>query len=207
MKLLTLAALAATLSIIATTPAGAAPGSAETPSTPTVTLNVGDRAPAFEAVDADGKPWKSADRLGKKTLVVYFYPAAMTGGCTAQACAFRDDQTTLTRLGAEVVGISGDTPEGLAFFRKAHDLNFTLLSDHDGAVARRFGVPLRAGGSIKKELDGKEFTLERGVSAARWTFVIDRDGRIVHKNNKVAAAKDSREVIGVLEKLNAPAGS
>ncbi len=141
-------------------------------------LKVGDKAPLFEAFDEDGKLWKSADYTGKKILVVYFYPAAMTGGCTKQACSFRDDKSTLEELDVEVIGISGDDPANLKFFRKAHDLNFTLLADPDGKVAKKFGVPIRDGGSIKRIIDGNEITLTRGVTTARWTFLIDLDGKI-----------------------------
>ena len=69
-------------------------------------LKVGDNAPVFESVDDQGKPWKSVDHVGKKILVVYFYPADLTGGCTKQACAFRDDHEKLTAKGVEVVGVS-----------------------------------------------------------------------------------------------------
>ena len=97
-------------------------------------LNVGDKAPAFSTLDDRGKQWKSSDVVGSKHLVVYFYPAAMTGGCTKQACAFRDDKSKLTQLDAVVVGVSGDNPEGLAHFKRAENLNFTLLSDRKSVV-------------------------------------------------------------------------
>src|SRR5690625_4299101 len=80
-------------------------------------VEIGDTAPEFEAVTAEGDLWKSSDYSGDQILVVYFYPAAMTGGCTAQACSFRDDRTELTGLGAEVIGISGDNPDGLKVFK------------------------------------------------------------------------------------------
>src|SRR6056297_2854622 len=71
-------------------------------------LNVGDKVASFKALADNGKVWKSKDFVGKSNLVVYFYPAAMTGGCTKQACAYRDAQDDLSGLNAEVVGISGD---------------------------------------------------------------------------------------------------
>src|SRR5690606_29450724 len=74
-----------------------------------VELKVGDKAPVFEAQADDGKTWKSADVVGKKYLVVYFYPADMTPGCTSQACAYRDDAAKLAEKGIEVVGVSGDS--------------------------------------------------------------------------------------------------
>src|SRR5687768_3867398 len=78
-----------------------------------VLLNVGDRAPVFQAPADDGNMWRSADHVGSEIIVVYFYPAAMTGGCTAQACAFRDNRSQLEELGATVVGVSGDRVENL----------------------------------------------------------------------------------------------
>ena len=74
-----------------------------------VNLQVGDNAPAFKSIGDDGKAWDSADHVGKKIVVVYFYPADMTGGCTKQACGFRDDMTRLKDQGVEVVGVSGDS--------------------------------------------------------------------------------------------------
>jgi peroxiredoxin Q/BCP len=168
----------------------------------TVNLKVGDAAPLFESKADDGSVWKLADHLGKRIVVVYFYPAAMTGGCTRQACAFRDDMEALRRAGVEVVGVSGDEVFGLQLFKKVHGLNFTLLADTDGAVARKFGVPLRAGGEITREVDGQTHVLKRGVTAARWTFVIGKDGKIALKNTQVDAANDSRAIAEFIAKLN-----
>ncbi len=162
----------------------------------------GQAAPSFELKDDQGNTWKSSDYYGKKYVVVYFYPAAMTGGCTKQACAFRDDAEKLKKLNIEVVGVSGDEVAGLALFKKAENLNFKLLSDPEGEVAKKFGVPTRPGGEIKREVDGKEHVLKRGVSAARWTFVIDLNGKVVMKNTKVNAPEDSATVTDVIEKLS-----
>lgn len=164
-------------------------------------LNVGDKAPVFTTYDDKGKQWKSGDIVGSKHLVVYFYPAAMTGGCTKQACAFRDDKSKLTKLNAVVVGVSGDKPEGLSHFKKAENLNFTLLSDEKGDLAQKFGVPFGKGGVIEREVDGQKVILSRGVTSKRWTFVISKDGKVVYKNDKVNAAKDSHAVCLVLAKL------
>lgn len=166
---------------------------------PSFSIEVGDKAPAFSGKAQSGEAWDAAEHLGKKNIVVYFYPAAMTGGCTKQACGFRDNKADLDALDAIVVGVSGDKPEGLALFEKANKLNFTLLADYDGALAKAFGVPTRKGGSIEREVDGSTFTLERGVSASRWTFVIGKDGTIIHKSDKVAAAEDSKNVIAALK--------
>lgn len=166
------------------------------------TLDVGDRAPAIEALDAYGKPWRSADVVGEKILVVYFYPAAMTSGCTKQACAFRDDHSTLQELGAEVVGVSGDRGLTLIAFREQNRLNFPLLSDSSGAIARAFGVPLREGGTITRTVDGREVQLTRDVTAARWTYIIDRQGRIAFKETEVDPEGDSKAVIAAIRKMN-----
>ncbi|QDT40491.1 Putative peroxiredoxin bcp [Gimesia alba] len=164
-------------------------------------VDVGDRAPAFTAKDDQGKGWKSTDYVGKKILVVYFYPADMTGGCTKQACGFRDDMKTLQGKDVEVIGVSGDSPRSHQLFKKEYDLNFTLLADEDGGVAKKFGVPLKKGGSIKRTIDGKEETLTRGVTAARWTFVIDKNGKVVMKNTKVKAADDSKAILKLVNSL------
>ena len=140
-------------------------------------VNVGDPAPTFESTDDQGNPWKSTDHVGKKILVVYFYPADLTGGCTAQACGYRDDMNKLADKGVEVVGGSGDS------------------------VAKKFGVTVRAGGEAKvKDVDGNPIVLKRGVTIDRWTFVIGKDGKVIYKNPKVAAAQDSKQILEVIEK-------
>lgn len=166
-----------------------------------VDLKVGDAAPQFESVGDDGKPWKSEDYIGQKIVVVYFYPADLTGGCTKQACGFRDDMAKLKDKDVEIVGVSGDSVRNHQLFKKVHDLNFTLLADEKGDVAKAFGVPLKPGGSIKQTIDGKEETLTRGVSAARWTFLIGKDGKIVQKNTTVKAAEDSKAILEAISEL------
>ena len=167
-----------------------------------VDLKVGDKAPAFEAKDDTDALWKSSDHIGKKVVVVYFYPADMTGGCTKQACGFRDDMKTLTEKGVEVVGVSGDSVKNHKLFKKAEYLNFTLLADTDGKVAEKFGVPVKLGEqTVKKTIDGNEETLTRTVTAKRWTFVIDKSGKIVSKNTEVNAAEDSKSIMAIVEKL------
>lgn len=168
-----------------------------------VELEVGDPAPAFQAQTDDGSVWNSEDHVGDGLLVVYFYPAAMTGGCTAQACSFRDNRTKLTEMGADVVGISGDEVDGLKIFRRTNRINFTLLSDNEGEVARKFGVPVREGGVMTQEVDGEEVEMKRGVTTARWTFIIDGDGTVVYKNTEVDAAGDGEAVLEAVRKLQA----
>jgi peroxiredoxin Q/BCP len=160
-----------------------------------VELDVGDKAPAFEArTDADAT-WDSAERFGKKWVVVYFYTGDFTPGCTAQARAFRDAMQKLAENGVEVVGVSGDSVETHALFKKAQQLNFTLLADEEGAIARQFGVPVGKGGKVKaKDAEGQPVEISRNVTAARWTFVIGKDGRIAYKNAKVNPAIDAKAI-------------
>lgn len=164
-------------------------------------LKVGDPAPTFTAKDDQGNDWKSSEHVGKKIVVVYFYPADLTGGCTAQACAYRDDMDKLTAKGVEVVGVSGDSVQNHQIFKKAKNLNFALLADEDGAVAKKFGVQLRPGGVAKvKDAEGNPLELKQGVRANRWTFVIGKDGKIIYKNTKVDATKDSKAILDLVSK-------
>ncbi|HEX6587748.1 MAG TPA: peroxiredoxin [Longimicrobiales bacterium] len=187
------------IAAIAAALAAATPVAAQEP----VALEVGDRAPAFQAPADDGTMWRSAEHVGNEIVVVYFYPAAMTGGCTAQACAFRDNRSQLEELGATVVGVSGDRVENLRVFKGQNRLNFPLLSDPNGVVMRAFGVPTRAGGTITREIDGDTVELTRDVTAARWTFIIGRDGRILHKETEVDPEGDSRAVIDAIRRIAA----
>lgn len=164
-------------------------------------LETGDPAPSFQCTDDMGNSWNSDDYYGSKVIVLYFYPAAMTGGCTKQACSFRDDKSELDKLGAMVVGISGDDVENLKYFKEAHNLNFPLLSDPDGQVAGKFGVPVRDGGSIVRNIGGSDITLERGITTSRWTFIIDQSGKVVYKNTEVDAEADSKNTIAVIKNL------
>ena len=167
-----------------------------------VDLKVGDAAPVFSATDDQGKAWKSADLVGKKHVVVYFFPADFTSGCRAQAQKFRDNMNALNQKGIEVVGISGDSVITHAHFKKAEKLNFTLLADEDGNIAKKFGVPLGKGGEVRaKDSDGNALLLKRAVTAARWTFIIGLDGKIAYKNTKVNPAEDSKQVAAFIEKL------
>lgn len=166
-------------------------------------LNIGDIVNPFSAKADNGEIWESTKVMGKKNLVIYFYPAAMTGGCTKQACAYRDSKDELSSLDAEVIGISGDEVKNLELFKTAHNLNFTLLSDADGNIANEFGVPVRKGEkSIEREVNGVQHILSRDVTTARWTFIIDKEGKLVYKSTEVNAAEDSKTVVEVLKKLN-----
>lgn len=167
-------------------------------------LKVGDSAPSFQAQDDSAMEWKSSDHVGKKVIVVYFYPADMTGGCTKQACGFRDDMKSLVEKGVEVVGVSGDSVKNHQLFKKAHELNFALLADTNGKVAEAFGVPVTPGEkTVKAVIDGKEEALTRTVTTARWTFVINKSGKIASINKMVKAAEDSKAIIELVNSLSA----
>jgi peroxiredoxin Q/BCP len=163
-------------------------------------VNKGDKAPAFEAKDETGKVFKSSDVVGKKIVVLYFYPADFTGGCTKQACSFRDDFGKLADKDVVVLGVSGDTPETHAKFKKEHNLPFTLLADEKGEVAKKFGVPVKVGAAkAKVNIGGQSTEVERGATISRWTIVIGKDGTIIHKNEKVNAAEDSKSILNLVK--------
>ena len=179
--------------------AGVAANDPATP--PAADLKVGDSAPKFEALDDTGKEWKSEDHVGKHIVVVYFYPADLTGGCTKQACGFRDDLGKLKEEGVEVVGVSGNSVADHQLFKKVHELNFALLADTEGKVATAFGVPTSEGRAYTATVDGKEVPLTLGVIAKRWTFVIGKDGKIASKNTEVNAAEDSQAILDTVAQL------
>jgi len=129
-------------------------------------LSPGDPAPDFTLSDADGKQVSLADYRGRR-VIVYFYPAAMTPGCTKEACDFRDNLASLDGAGIDVVGISPDTPEKLAKFREAQQLTFPLLSDPSRSVLEAYGA------YGEKTLYGK-----KTVGVIRSTFVVGADGKI-----------------------------
>lgn len=173
------------------------------PGTAQQSINVGDKAPDFRAVADDGSTWDLKDHIGKDYIVVYFFPGAMTSGCTKQACAYRDHKQDLQQADVTVVGISGDKVENLKLFRKSENLNFTLLSDEKGEIAKEFGVPTGAGGSFKKVFEGNEYDVTRDLSIKRWTFVIDKDGKVIYRNDAVNAEKDSEEILAFIKKHSA----
>jgi peroxiredoxin Q/BCP len=165
-------------------------------------LKVGDPAPKFSAQDDTGSVWTSEDHVGKKVLVVYFYPADFTGGCTKQACGFRDDLDELSKQGVEVVGVSGDTVETHARFKKHHKLNFALLADEEAKIAAAFGVPHEKGEKTAKvEIDGKQEEFVRKATIKRWTFVIGKDGKIAAIDKMVNAAEDSKNILKIAKDL------
>jgi len=146
-------------------------------------LKNGDPMPATTLVDGDGKSIQLRDHIGKP-LVVYFYPADDTYGCTREACSFRDAYTDFTAAGAEAIGISADDEGSHAKFKSKHQLPFTLLSDPGGTVADAWNV---------KKLFG---------IAGRVTFVFDKDGIVRHKFNSVIRfGKHVEEALAVIQQL------
>ena len=131
-----------------------------------VKLSSGDVAPDFSLTDADGRQVTLSGLRGQR-VIVYFYPAAMTPGCTKEACDFRDNLGVLAGAGLTVLGISPDKPEKLAKFRDKESLNFTLLADPDREVLRAYGA------YGEKMNYGK-----KTVGVIRSTFVVDQDGKI-----------------------------
>ncbi|UWE08268.1 thioredoxin-dependent thiol peroxidase [Actinacidiphila bryophytorum] len=138
-------------------------------------LSPGDPAPDFTLLDADGKQVSLADHRGRK-VIVYFYPAAMTPGCTKEACDFTDNLDQLATAGYDVLGISPDSPDKLAKFRTKESLRVTLLSDPDRATLTAyaaFGEKMNYGKKI--------------MGVIRSTFVIDESGKIAHAFYNVRA--------------------
>ena len=150
----------------------------------------GQKAPAFELPDQSGAKVSLKDLIAKKNLILYFYPKDMTPGCTTEACSFRDNLEGIKRLGAQVVGISGDTPASHQKFTVNHALNFPLLADVDNAVGKRYGV------YKKKSLYGREF-----IGIERTTFIIGRDSTIRKVFPKVKVAGHTDEVLAALKGL------
>ncbi|MBX3421153.1 MAG: peroxiredoxin [Pirellulaceae bacterium] len=127
------------------------------------TIKVGDPAPDFSATTQSGQVIRLQDYLGKKAVVLYFYPKDNTSVCTAQACAFRDAYEDFVAAGAEVIGVSSDSTESHRGFAEQQKLPFTLVSDADGAIRKAYRVP--------KTL---------GFLPGRVTYVIDRQGVVRH---------------------------
>jgi peroxiredoxin Q/BCP len=166
-------------------------------------LMEGDPAPEFEALTGNGEIWRSRDHIGRRVVVVYFYPADLTGACTLQACGYRDRLTDLEEADVEVVGVSGDSVENHQLFSELQSLNFPLLADEEGKLAKAFGVPVRSGATITRVVNGVERSLTRGVTASRWTFIVGKNGRILRKDTAVEAAHDCEKVLETVRRLTA----
>lgn len=140
----------------------------------TTQLNPGSAAPAFTLMNQDEQSVSLADHAGDK-VILYFYPAAATPGCTTQACDFRDNLSSLKAQGFTVIGISPDKPGKLKRFKEKEGLNFELLSDEDSSVQQAYGA------YGKKSMYGKEY-----LGTIRSTFVIE-NGKISHAFYNVKA--------------------
>ncbi|GJF30179.1 putative peroxiredoxin [Kitasatospora sp. NE20-6] len=138
-------------------------------------LKAGDAAPAFTLPDADGNRVSLADHLGRK-VIVYFYPAALTPGCTRQACDFTDNLEVFSGAGYDVLGISPDKPGKLGTFRDTENLKVTLLADEDRSVLEAYGA------YGEKKLYGKTV-----VGVIRSTVVVDEEGKVEHALYNVKA--------------------
>jgi thioredoxin-dependent peroxiredoxin len=146
----------------------------------------GDQAPDFELTDQDGEVHKLADYAGKN-VVLYFYPKALTSGCTVQACGVRDRAADYEQANAVVLGVSPDPQNKLRDFADKEHLNFTLLGDEDHSVADKYGV------WVEKSMYGRKYW-----GFERSTFVIGPDGKIEHVFRKVKPAEHDDLVLGAL---------
>lgn len=140
-----------------------------------MTLEPGTKAPDFTLLNQDGTEVSLSAHSGQK-VIVYFYPAASTPGCTTQACDFRDNINSLKALGYAVLGISPDEPKKLKKFQEKEGLNFELLSDPENTVQQAYGA------YGKKSMYGKEY-----MGTIRSTFVVDEGGKISHAFYNVKA--------------------
>lgn len=128
-------------------------------------LQIGDPAPEFELLNQKGEMVRLSDYLGKKTVVLYFYPKDETPGCVKEACGFRDSYEDFIEVGAEVIGVSDDSIDSHRLFSLSRRLPFVLLSDQKGKIRKTYGVS----GSFLGLIPGRE------------TFVIDKNGILRHR--------------------------
>jgi peroxiredoxin Q/BCP len=138
---------------------------------------VGDTAPAFQGTDQNGNTVKSSDVIGKKIVLLYFYPKDFTGGCTKEACGFRDRVADLQKDDVQVIGVSFDTAEKHKSFEEKYNLNFTLLADPDGKIVDAYGTRM---GVMKM--------------SNRVSFLIGKDGKIVHVTDAMSPQKHFDEM-------------
>ncbi|MBO0685853.1 MAG: peroxiredoxin [Candidatus Dormibacteraeota bacterium] len=148
-------------------------------------VQVGDEAPDFELPSQTGERVRLYDLLGRKAVVLYFYPKDETPGCTTEACSFRDSYQAFQDAGAEVVGVSSDSADSHKGFAEHHGLPFLLLSDQGGRLRKQYGVPS---------------TL--GILPGRVTYVIDRDHVVRHVfSSQLDAQRHVREALGILDQI------
>lgn len=153
-------------------------------------LKTGQKAPDFKAPDESGKQISLKDLMGKKGLVLYFYPKDQTPGCTTEACDFRDNFARLKKEGYNVVGISKDSVKSHQKFIEKQELNFTLISDEDGAICESYGV-----WQLKKFM-GREF-----MGIVRTTFLVGTDSKIQKIYPKVSVKGHVDEILSDIKVL------
>ena len=141
--------------------------------------------PIFGAKDQDGNDFYIESVLYKKIIVIYFYPKDETPGCTKQACSFRDEYEDIKKAGAEVIGISGDSPNSHKKFAQNHKLPYTLLSDKDKSIRKLFGVP----------------SIMLGLIPGRVTYVIDLKGIVQMVYNSMDASQHIPKSLAAIQKL------
>jgi len=151
---------------------------------------IGNLAPAFTLPDQDGNKVSLKQFRGDKNVVLYFYPKAMTPGCTVQACGLRDSSEALAKKDTVVLGVSPDPVTRLGKFIDKEQLNFTLLSDEDHATAEQYGA-----WGLKKFM-GREF-----MGILRTTFIIGKDGRLKHVMDKVKTKSHHDDVLALIDEL------
>ncbi len=148
-------------------------------------VKIGDAAPNFTLESGSGQKVSLSDYRGKKSVVLYFYPKDETQGCTREACSFRDSYEAFRELGAEVIGVSSDSPDSHRRFSEHHHLPFMLLSDPKKELRKLYGVPSNM-----------------GLLPGRVTYVIDREGMVRHIfNSQVHPEKHVEEAISILRRV------
>lgn len=150
----------------------------------TIELKVGDTAPDFSAQTHDGQTVRLKEHLGKKKVVLYFYPRDNTPGCTKEACSFRDEQAAIQAKGAVVYGVSGDSAASHNKFIDKFSLNFPLLVDTEKTISTAYGA-----------YGEKTFMGKLGLGIMRKTFIIGLDGKITYANHKVKAEDHALEIL------------
>ena len=149
-------------------------------------VKAGDSAPDFEGLTSEGGTLGLKDFIGKKNVVLYFYPKDDTPGCTKEACSFRDNIQSVRKLGAEVIGVSLDSVDSHKKFTSKYKLPFPLISDKEKRIATAYGV-------LK----------DTGTSASRVTFIIDKAGKVAKIFPKVDVTQHTEEVVQALKTLPA----
>jgi peroxiredoxin Q/BCP len=151
---------------------------------------IGNIAPALTLHDQNGDKVSLKQFRGESNVVLYFYPKAMTPGCTVQACGIRDSKTALKKANTVVLAVSPDPFPRLAKFADKQDLNFTLLSDEDHAITDKYGC-----WGLKKFM-GREF-----MGVLRTSFIIGKDGRLKYIMDKVKTKSHHEEALAIIKEL------